>query len=149
MIDTISPALSKLDDAGRAALFTEARTANTFAATPVSDAELSEIWDLAKWAPTAANIQPLRVLYVRPGQGRERLVEAYEGRQQGEDRVSSRRGRPRGRHAIPRLHPHSAAVPARDERRLRRRRGDESQHRHASMPRCRPVISSSRYVRTA
>ena len=69
-----SPTLNSLDDAGRSTLFTDARTANTFATTPVSDAELAEIWDLAKWAPTAANTQPLRVLYVRPGTGRERLV---------------------------------------------------------------------------
>jgi 3-hydroxypropanoate dehydrogenase len=67
--------LARLDDAGRATIFTGARTANTFAPTPVSDAELREIWDLAKWAPTAANTQPLRVLYVRPGEGRDRLVE--------------------------------------------------------------------------
>jgi len=74
LVDTAPPALAALDDAGRAALFTDARTANTFAATPVSDAELAEIWDLAKWPPTAANTQPLRVLYVHPGPGRERLV---------------------------------------------------------------------------
>ncbi len=73
--DTTPRALGKLDDAGRAVLFTDARTANTFAATPVSDAELSEIWELAKWAPTSANTQPLRVLYVRPGKGRDRLVQ--------------------------------------------------------------------------
>jgi 3-hydroxypropanoate dehydrogenase len=66
--------LDRLDDAGRALLFTEARTANSFAPTPVTDAELAEIWELAKWAPTAANTQPLRVLYVRPGEGRDRLV---------------------------------------------------------------------------
>src|SRR5882762_4304005 len=69
------PPLARLDDAGRAALFTEARTANTFAPTPVTDAELREIWDLAKWPPTAANTQPLRVLYVRSDEGRARLVE--------------------------------------------------------------------------
>jgi 3-hydroxypropanoate dehydrogenase len=69
------PALARLDDAGRALLFTDARTANSFAPTPVTDAELNEIWELAKWPPTAANIQPLRVLYVRPGPGRDRLVE--------------------------------------------------------------------------
>jgi 3-hydroxypropanoate dehydrogenase len=69
------PELTRLDDAGRATLFTQARTANTFASTPVSDAELAEIWDLAKWAPTGGNTQPLRVLYVRPGEGRDRLVE--------------------------------------------------------------------------
>jgi 3-hydroxypropanoate dehydrogenase len=55
----------ELDDAGRATLFTKARTANTFAAEPVSDAGLSEIWELAKWEPTSASTQPLRVLYVR------------------------------------------------------------------------------------
>jgi 3-hydroxypropanoate dehydrogenase len=68
------PALGKLDAEGRALLFTEARTANTFAETPVSDEELAAIWELAKWAPTSANTQPLRVLYVRPGEGRDRLV---------------------------------------------------------------------------
>jgi 3-hydroxypropanoate dehydrogenase len=67
-------ALGELDPAGRALLFTEARSANTFAETPVSDQELTSIWELAKWAPTSANTQPLRVLYVRPGEGRERLV---------------------------------------------------------------------------
>ncbi len=69
-----APSLARLDDTGRGLLFTDARTANTFADTPVTDAELSDIWELAKWAPTAANIQPLRVLFVRPGEGRERLV---------------------------------------------------------------------------
>ena len=67
-------ALGKLDPAGRALLCTEARTANTFAGTPVSDEELTSIWELAKWAPTSANTRPLRVLYVRPGEGRDRLV---------------------------------------------------------------------------
>lgn len=70
----VAEGLARLDDAGRAALFTQARTANSFASTPVTDAELAEIWDLTKWAPTAANTQPLRVLYVRPGEGRDRLV---------------------------------------------------------------------------
>lgn len=68
------PALHRLDPEGRAALFTRARTANTFAPVPVSDEQLAEIWELARWAPTSANMQPLRVLYVRPGEGRERLV---------------------------------------------------------------------------
>jgi 3-hydroxypropanoate dehydrogenase len=67
--------LGRLDDAGRAVLFTAARTANSYAPTPVTDADLTAIWDLAKWAPTAANTQPLRVLYVRPGDGRDRLIE--------------------------------------------------------------------------
>lgn len=66
--------LPTLDAQGRATLFTDARTANTFAPTPVTDQELSDIWELAKWAPTAANTQPLRIVYVRPGPGRNRLT---------------------------------------------------------------------------
>lgn len=67
--------LDALDPAGRALLFSDARTANTFDSAPVSDDEqLREIWELARWAPTAANTQPLRVLYVRTAEARERLV---------------------------------------------------------------------------
>jgi len=66
--------LGKLDEAGLRLLFTDARTANTFAPTPVSDDELSAIWQLAKWAPTSANTQPLRVLFVRTAEGKARLV---------------------------------------------------------------------------
>ncbi|GAA2483602.1 malonic semialdehyde reductase [Winogradskya humida] len=66
--------LESLDAKSKDLLFTEARTANTFADTPVTDAELSDIWELAKWAPTSANSQPLRVLYVRQGEGRDRLL---------------------------------------------------------------------------
>lgn len=59
---------------GQALLFTEARTANAFTDEPVSDAQLAAIHELVKWGPTAANTQPLRVLYVRPGEARDRLV---------------------------------------------------------------------------
>ena len=66
--------LDRLDETGRALMFTKARTASNFAPIPVSDAELAEIWELAKWAPTSANTQPLRVVYVRAGDGRQRLL---------------------------------------------------------------------------
>ncbi len=66
--------LGRLDARAKDILFTGARTANSFAETPVSDAELSDIWELARWAPTSANTQPLRVLYVRRGEARDRLV---------------------------------------------------------------------------
>ncbi|MCX5008620.1 nitroreductase family protein [Streptomyces sp. NBC_00638] len=65
--------LDVLDDAGRKVLFTEARTANAFAARAVADDELAMIWELARWSPSAANGQPLRVLFVRTREGKERL----------------------------------------------------------------------------
>lgn len=55
-------------------LFREARTANSFTDEPVSDEQIAAIYDLVKYAPTAMNTQPLRVLVVREGEPRERLV---------------------------------------------------------------------------
>jgi 3-hydroxypropanoate dehydrogenase len=55
-------------------LFTAARTANSFADEPVTDDQVRAIYDLVKWAPTAMNTQPLRVVLVRSPQARERLV---------------------------------------------------------------------------
>lgn len=66
--------LPRIDDEARAALFTDARTVYAFAGTPVDDETLTGIWELARWAPTAANTQPLRVLYVRTPEGKERLL---------------------------------------------------------------------------
>jgi 3-hydroxypropanoate dehydrogenase len=76
-VDTTSEATltrPRLDEAGRALLFTEARTVNTFAPTPVTDEELTDVWELAKWPPTAANLQPLRVLFIRTAAGKQRLL---------------------------------------------------------------------------
>jgi 3-hydroxypropanoate dehydrogenase len=67
--------LEPVTDEALAAVFTVARTANSFASTPVSDEELRRIWELARWAPTGANTQPLRVVFVRTDEGRTRLVE--------------------------------------------------------------------------
>lgn len=66
--------LPVLDATGRSALFTDARTVNNFADTPVSDEELRSIWELARWSPSAANSQPLRVLFVRTDEGKARLL---------------------------------------------------------------------------
>ncbi|MEU2623035.1 malonic semialdehyde reductase [Streptomyces sp. NPDC007157] len=74
MTDREPQALDVLDDAGRKVLFTEARTANTFAEVAVADDELAMIWELARWSPSAANGQPLRALFVRTREGKERLV---------------------------------------------------------------------------
>jgi 3-hydroxypropanoate dehydrogenase len=70
--------LERLDEKAKRPLFTDARTANSFSDTPVSDQELRDIWELAKWGPTAANSQPLRVLYVPRGEARDRLVKQMD-----------------------------------------------------------------------
>lgn len=63
-----------LDAAAQDLLFREARTANTFTDEPVTDEQIQAIYDLVKYAPTAFNQQPLRIVLVRSSEGRERLV---------------------------------------------------------------------------
>ncbi|HEX8781336.1 MAG TPA: nitroreductase family protein, partial [Nocardioides sp.] len=55
-------------------LFREARTANAFTDEPVTDEQVAAIYDLVKYGPTAMNTQPLRVVLVRDGEPRERLL---------------------------------------------------------------------------
>ncbi|MGC5022322.1 malonic semialdehyde reductase [Micromonospora sp. DT47] len=82
MTDVLPEHLISLSPEAQAQLFTEARTANTFTDEPVGDDQLRAIFDLVKYPPTAMNIQPLRVLFVRPGAGRERLLDhVAEGNQ--------------------------------------------------------------------
>src|SRR6201999_560219 len=65
--------LLALSPEAQALLFTDARTSNSFTDEPVSDEQLREITDLAKWPPTMANTNPLRILFVRTAEGKERL----------------------------------------------------------------------------
>ena len=55
-------------------LFREARTANAFTDEPVTDEQLRAVHDLVKWGPTAMNSQPLRVLFVRGREAKDRLA---------------------------------------------------------------------------
>ncbi len=71
-----------------AQLFTDARTANTFTDEPVTDEQLRAIFELAKFPPTAANTQPLRVLFVRQGEARERLVARMNEGNQAKTRIA-------------------------------------------------------------
>jgi 3-hydroxypropanoate dehydrogenase len=55
-------------------LFRDARTANTFTDEPVTDEQIAAIYDLVKYGPTAMNTQPLRIVLVRQGEARDRLL---------------------------------------------------------------------------
>jgi 3-hydroxypropanoate dehydrogenase len=55
-------------------LFRQARTPNMFTDEPVTDEQIAAIYDLVKYAPTAMNTQPLRIVLVRQGEPRERLL---------------------------------------------------------------------------
>jgi len=56
-----------------AQIFTEARTHNVFLNRPVSDELLKKAVELARMGPTSANQSPLRVLFLRSHEAKERL----------------------------------------------------------------------------
>ncbi|KAB7852380.1 malonic semialdehyde reductase [Streptomyces mobaraensis] len=63
-----------LDSAAQDLLFREAHTANAFTDEPVTDEQMQALYDLIKYAPTAFNQSPLRIVLVRSEEARERLV---------------------------------------------------------------------------
>ena len=63
-----------LTDAALDQLFRTARTYNGFLDKPVSDEQLTAIWDLMKFGPTSANALPARIIWVRSQEGKEKLA---------------------------------------------------------------------------
>ena len=55
-------------------LFNEARSFNGWLDKPVADSQLKAIWDLMKMGPTSANMQPVRIIWVKSEAEKDRLV---------------------------------------------------------------------------
>jgi len=66
--------IHRLADAALDQLLRSARTHNAWSLRPVSDSLLQELYDLYKWGPTSANCSPLRVVFVKSPQAKEKLV---------------------------------------------------------------------------
>jgi 3-hydroxypropanoate dehydrogenase len=62
-----------LDDAALDQLFRTARTHYTWQDKPVTDETLRELYHLLKWAPTSANTNPARFVFLRTQRAKERL----------------------------------------------------------------------------
>jgi len=65
-----------IDETALDALFRTARTQNGFVDKPVSDDQLRQIYELAKWGPTTQNSQPMRVVFVRSKEAKDKLAPA-------------------------------------------------------------------------
>lgn len=73
-LDTaVAPASLRLDPASLEQLFLAARTHNRWLPEPVDDAVLRELYALARMAPTSANSQPLRLVFLTSREAKERL----------------------------------------------------------------------------
>lgn len=63
----------KLPDATLDQLFRSARSHNGFLAEPIIDETLHALHELMKWGPTAANSCPLRIVFIRSAEAKEKL----------------------------------------------------------------------------
>ena len=73
MADATLPQATALDAAALDQLFRTARTYNAFSGE-VDDATLHRLYELVKFAPTAANSSPARFVFVRSEQAKARLA---------------------------------------------------------------------------
>jgi 3-hydroxypropanoate dehydrogenase len=64
---------NRLDDNALDRIFRQARTHNVWRDRPVSDELLRQAVDLAKMGPTSANCSPMRIVFVRSKEAKERL----------------------------------------------------------------------------
>jgi 3-hydroxypropanoate dehydrogenase len=65
-----------LDDVALDRLFRDARTVDGFQDRAVPDTLLRDAYELARMAPTSANCQPMRILFLRSAESRARLAPA-------------------------------------------------------------------------
>jgi 3-hydroxypropanoate dehydrogenase len=65
--------LEPLDARAFAQLFHEAHTTRRWSDRPVPDELLRQVYDLAKMGPTSGNCQPLRIVFVRSAEAKEKL----------------------------------------------------------------------------
>ncbi|MES2252754.1 MAG: malonic semialdehyde reductase [Pseudomonadota bacterium] len=69
-----------LDIAALDQIFTKARTHSYWINKDVPDALLSEIYDLCKMAPTSANCQPIRIVFIKSAEAKKKLSSClFEG----------------------------------------------------------------------
>ena len=67
-------------------LFDGARSHNGFAAEPISEAQLRQLYDLMKWGPTSANSSPARFLFVTSPEGKAKLLSGMSAGNQDKTR---------------------------------------------------------------
>lgn len=64
------------DDALLGRLFHDARSQNGWLDEPVRDEDLAAAYEIAKWGPTSMNTQPMRLVFLRTAEAKERLKPA-------------------------------------------------------------------------
>ena len=64
-----------LDQSALDMLFIQARTHQGWLDKPVQTTQLERLYDLLKWAPTSANCEPARIVFVQSREAKEKLAQ--------------------------------------------------------------------------
>jgi len=67
-----------MNNEGLDLIFRKARTHNAWLDRPVDDGLLRQVYELAKWGPTSANMSPMRIVFVKSREAKERLKPALD-----------------------------------------------------------------------
>ena len=70
---TQDSSMNTIDQQSLRQLFLDARTHMAWTDRPVDDATLRTLYDTLRWGPTAANCSPLRIVFVRSREAKEKL----------------------------------------------------------------------------
>ena len=71
--------IEQLDADGIDLLLRNARSHYAWADRPISDSDLERIFDIMVWGPTSNNGHPIRILFARSDEAKQRLVPALKG----------------------------------------------------------------------
>jgi 3-hydroxypropanoate dehydrogenase len=71
--------MAAIDDKAQDILFRKARSHNGWKSESVDDALLKQVYDLCKWGPTSANSCPMRIVFVKSKEAKERLKPVLDG----------------------------------------------------------------------
>jgi len=70
--------MTTADDTSLDVMFRNARTHNGWIDKPVDDALLQKVYDLCKWGPTSANCCPMRLVFVKSKEAKEKLAPSMD-----------------------------------------------------------------------
>jgi 3-hydroxypropanoate dehydrogenase len=70
--------MAELSAEGLDLIFRQARTHSVWLDKPVGDALLTQVYDLARMGPTSANMSPMRVVFVKSKEAKEKLKPALD-----------------------------------------------------------------------
>jgi len=71
--------IERLDADGIDLLLRNARSHYAWTDRPISDSDLQRIFDIMVWGPTSNNGHPIRILFARSDEAKQRLVPALKG----------------------------------------------------------------------